>query len=186
MNAINSIKYVSQRDLKWSTIKLGTSDVTVGRMGCLVTCLSMLSDYFGCYQTPGEIAMNPSNFDGSANVSWVGLNFPKFSFRWREGSMFSDSKKLDMEMIKSYMAKDGGGNPDRAVVLEVANHSHWVVALWPTFDNDILVIDPWTGKTCDVLKEYKNITGAALFVRWSNKTKKAWQNPNQPTAPNYD
>ena len=185
MNGINDIGYLSQRDAHWSEMRIGDSNETVGRKGCLITCLSMLTDYYGCYQDPGQIASNPKNFLDSS-VNWTALRFPTFSFRWREGSLYGASK-LDMGMIKSYMA----GNPDlleranRAVILEVGNRSHWVLALWPTFDGDFVAIDPWNGKTCEVLKTYQNITGASLFVSW-NKEKPAWQGARKPKAPKFN
>ena len=188
MKVVNNIKYLSQRDPRWAMDIMGSGSLTVGRYGCTTTCISMLSDYFGCKQDPGQIAQNKRNYSGDSNISWIGLDFPNFSFRWREGSLFSNVS-LDMEMIKSYMVKGTLGNPDRAVILEVANHSHWVVGLWPLPGGDILAIDPWTGKTCNVLETYQNITGAALFVRW-DKTKhggkQAWQGQGKPQAPLYN
>lgn len=181
MKAINEIKYLSQRDPKWSDVKLGSSNITVGRYGCTSVCLSMLSDYFDCFQDPKQIATNLRNYSGDGNINWIGLNFPSFSFRWREGNLFSNKQNLDMEMIKSYIK-----HPDRAALLEVADHSHWVLALWETYDKDILAIDPWNGRTCEVFKDYKNITGASLFVKWTDKTKKAWQGKGQPVAPKYN
>jgi len=189
MTIINKIEYLSQRDPKWANIIMGNGSLTVGRYGCLTTCISMLTDYFGCKQTPAQIALNKSNYSGDSNISWIGLDFPTFSFRWREGNLFSDANnKVSLDMVKSYMVKNGKGEPDRAVLLEVANRSHWVVALWPVGD-DILAIDPWDGKTCKVFEKYHNITGAALFVRWDknkNKGKKAWQGKGQPETPDYN
>jgi hypothetical protein len=176
INDINDkykIDYLSQRDPRWATVKIGNTDTLVGRMGCLITCLSMLTQYFNCYQLPDEIAKNVKNFTADS-IAWINLNFPTFSFRWREGSLFSE-EPVDMDLIKAYM-KD----PNKAVVLEVANHSHWVLALWETFDQDILAIDPWTGETCEVFKKYKNITGAGLFVKGKPTSKM------KPQAPLYN
>jgi len=186
MEIINKIEYLSQRDARWATTLMGGGNLTVGRYGCTTTCISMLTDYFKCKQSPKEIALNKNNYiKNDSNINWMTLDFPTFSFRWREGSYFSETP-LDMEMIKSYMVKGTQGNPDRAVLLEVDNHSHWLLGLWPIGD-DILAVDPWTKKTCEVLKEYKNITGAALFVRWDktkNGGKQAWQGAKKPEADN--
>ncbi len=187
MTGINNLTYLSQRDPRWANTKIGNSNTTIGRYGCAITCLSMISQFFGCYQLPDEIAKNAKNFEDDSIV-WIQLNFPKFSFRWREGSLWNNAEnKIDMEMLKSYMAGESNkkNTEDRAVMLEVANRSHWVLALWPTYDDDILAIDPWTGKTCEVLKTYGNITGASLFVKWTDKTKGAWRGKMSPVAPDY-
>jgi len=178
MTVINKIEYLSQRNPKWAETIMGSGSLTVGRYGCTTTCISMLTDYFGCKQSPKQIALNKKNYSNDSNISWIGLNFPTFSFRWREGNLFSNAQnKIDIAMIKSYLAP----NPDRAVLLEVANRSHWVVGLWwSEYDEDILAIDPWTGETCLVYKTYKNITGASLFVRGKNTKRTA------PIAPKYN
>ncbi len=144
MLVINNINYLNQRDERWARTIIGSGNLTVGRWGCTTTCLSMLSQFFGCYQDPGQIASDKGNYDGS-EVNWMKLHFPTFSFRWREGSYFGPSV-IDMNMIKSYLSHGDNSqtDKDRAVILEVANRSHWVVGLWPTYDGDILCIDPWT------------------------------------------
>lgn len=192
MRVINNIKYLSQRDPRWSNIKLGGGNLTVGRYGCTTTCLSMLSDFFGCYQDPGQIATNLKNYvPNDSNISWTGLDFPTFSFRWREGNMLSKNPNdVNIEVIKAYLANvNEKYADDRAVILEVSDGSHWVVGLWETYDKDILAIDPWTGRTCEVFKDYKNITGASLFVKWDktkNGGKKAFQvNGLSPKSPDY-
>ena len=173
MKVLNEITYLSQRDERWSKTQINDCLSTVGRTGCTITCLSMLTDYYDCYLPPDVIAQNTKWIRGG-NVWWIYLDFPTFSFRWREGNPYQ-SVPVDMDMIRAYMK-----NPDKAVLLEVANHSHWVVACWETFDEDILVIDPWTGRSCDVLKTYGNITGAALFVKGKATTRL------KPIAPDYD
>ncbi|MEI6529689.1 MAG: hypothetical protein WCN88_04855 [Candidatus Falkowbacteria bacterium] len=183
MDGINSIKYLSQRDEKWSTDKMGNSNITIGRYGCLLTCISMMSDYFGCYKSPKELATNPHNFDDAGGLQWINLSFPNFGFRWREGSQINvPNEVIDMKMIDSYLT-EGKNHSDRAVVLNVANKSHWVLALWKTQDGDYLAIDPWTGKTCSVLETYGNINGASLFIRGSNNH---WKGTGKPQSPLYN
>ena len=183
MNGINQIKYLSQRDAKWSTVSMGNSGVTIGRMGCLLTCISMMSDYFGCYQSPAQLATNANNFDIYGGIQWINLHFPNFGFRWREGSqMASGNEKIDMAMIDDYLT-EGPRHADRAVVLNVANKSHWVLALWKTDTGDYLAIDPWTGGTCNVLETYHNINGASLFVRGGENH---WKGKQKPVVPLYN
>lgn len=189
MKGINNIKYLSQRDPRWGKVKMGNSQVDIAHYGCLITCIAMASDFFGKPITPDEIAKNTNWFTGNGSFVWINSSFPNMSFRWREGSEFLGSKKqvLDMNLIKSYLAsgKNLPYDNNRVVILQVANESHWVLGLWEV-NGDILAIDPWTGKTCEVLKEYGNITGAALFVRWNKDEHElpAWRGA-KPEAPDY-
>jgi hypothetical protein len=43
---------LSQRDSQWAAKKLGTSNVTIGGYGCLLTCLSMVAKYYGHTTNP--------------------------------------------------------------------------------------------------------------------------------------
>lgn len=45
----------SQRDNAWSGIKLGSSNVTIGGYGCLITCMAMLCKYYGKDVNPASI-----------------------------------------------------------------------------------------------------------------------------------
>lgn len=150
------MKYLSQRDPQWASTKLGQSKLEMWRWGCTTTCISMISDYFGCYRSPLEIAKDAANYTKSGLVLWQNMSkfFPKMNFEWRAYGF--DKKRID-ESLK---------NKDKAVILQVDNKKHWVVALRPTFlGNSYIVLDPWDGKKVDVLKRYANITGSAHFVR---------------------
>jgi len=112
----------------------------------------MLSDYFGCYLTPSELAHNAHNYTKDGLVVWSDLSFAKFKFVKRTYTR-DDSAILDA-------LKD----PAKAVILQVNNGAHWVLALRKNlFGNSYTVADPWLGDKCDVLKRYHNIVGAAFF-----------------------
>jgi len=180
MLVINQISYLSQRDPRWANKLIGASNVSIGRMGCLITCMSMASQFFGCYQSPDQIASNSKWFD-TASLIWINMSFPSMSFRWREGSQIANGdNKIDLDLIKSYLAsgKNLPSDQNRVALINVANGSHWVLGLWwDDTEKDILAIDPWTGRTCWVYKTYGNITGGSLIVRWDKKehdNKEAW------------
>ena len=136
------------------------------------------------YKSQRDIKWANTPINGTTiTVGRMGLHFPTFSFRWREGMLFSTKNEdIDIEMVKAYLT-EGDKHADRAVIIQVANQSHWVVGLWSEQDGDILCIDPWTGKTCDVLHTYKNITGAGFFVR---STQNEWKGKGKPEAPLYN
>lgn len=143
-----------QRDPIWSDQTIGTTMMTVARWGCLITSMSMLTDYFGNYRDPATLAKAGSiiKYNSSGQVIWdtVKLSCMKFERRikYRE----------DVEILRSL--KD----PDKAVCLEV-DGSHWVVATGKNllFDG-YKIVDPWTGRS-STTGAYKNITGSAHFVR---------------------
>ena len=145
---------LSQRNPNWAANKLGSSLLTIGRYGCTSTCISMLSDYFNCFKTPAEIAINKDWYTQDGLIIWNKLNFTKMAFVER-------IYRRDDRTIQAAL-KD----PNRAVILQVNNGQHWVVALRKTlFGNSYIVADPWDGTKCDVLKKYHDITGMAFFSR---------------------
>lgn len=149
------MQILSQRDPKWVSDKLGSSQLTLGKFGCTTTCISMLTDFFGCFQSPPQIAHNVYNYTKEGLIDWHHLNFEKMKFTMR-------IRSTPGETVINNALKD----PNQAIMLEVNNHSHWVLALRKTLiGKSWIVADPWDGTKCDVLKKYHNITGAAVFIR---------------------
>ncbi len=57
-------------------------------------------------------------------------------------------------------------NKDKAVLLQVNDGAHWVVGIRKTlFGNDYVIADPWTGKKTTLKKNYRNVSGSAIFAR---------------------
>ena len=199
MDGINQIKYLSQRDPAWSSILLNGSDLTIGNFGCAITCISMLSDYYGCKVTPDKIATNPKAVT-VGNVSWIGLDFPTFSFRYADGNvMNTDQSIIDNECLKSYLSD--GNNGDRSAIIQItvnspksnSSYTHFLVGLWMLPDtNDIMVIDPWDGKSKPLFLSYPyaKITEVCYFTRWDKVRwggKNAWQMGwGKPKAPLFN
>lgn len=143
---------LSQRDAKWSSFRIGRTWLTVGRWGCTLTGVSMLSSFYGCYKSPKELAAIPWLFDSQGKILWTALSKVfggriKFEIR-RYGK---DAKAITNSVL---------GSPKTSVLLEVANKSHWVVCTG-TYGNDFYCIDPIDGQRKLVLKTFKNITGSA-------------------------
>ena len=148
------MKILSQLDPQWSKEKLGASTLTVGRYGCTTCCLSMISDYFGSYKDPVSLAHNVNNYTKDGLVLWTNFKFPTMRFLRRT------YKRNDQEIQEALKDKD------RAVMLQVNDGAHWVVALRRSLiGNSYIVADPWGGVKVDVIKKYRNITGAAFFAR---------------------
>ena len=114
----------------------------------------MLSDYFGCVQSPIEITHNVNNYTKDGLIIWGNLHFKKMIFVKR-AHLFNAAE------CELYMKE-----PNKAVLLEVNNGQHWVVGIRKTlFGNDYIVADPWTGRKVAAKKVYHNITGASFFAR---------------------
>lgn len=150
------MKYLSQRDPQWANVKLGASKLDMWRWGCTTTCISMLSDYFACYKSPSEIAHNAANYTKDGLVLWGNVSkfFKGMNFEWRQTGF------LGARVDESLRHKD------KAVILQVDNGKHWVVAVRKSILNgDYLIVDPWDGKKVWLRSRYPNITGSAHFVR---------------------
>lgn len=141
--------HLSQRDPKWSSVKIGKTNLRIHDWGCTLTGLSMLSSYFGCYKTPAEIARTPGLFTDQGLIIWTSINKlfgGKLNFEWRQ--VGRDDKR-----IKASLA-----DPKKAVLIEVNSGKHWVVGIdWNTA-NGPRIVDPIDGKVKYLFKAYPNIT----------------------------
>ena len=144
--------YLSQRDPKWAAKTIGKSTSTIGRYGCVITCISMLSDWYGCYQNPGWMAKN--------------LSFLRDLLIWS-----SVEKKLCFRFVKRYYKKDMAAfkaamaGKDTACLLHV-HGNHWVIGIRKStypWSRWWLTVDPWIGGK----KWYheNEIVGGATFTR---------------------
>jgi len=61
---VMDIKPLAQGDARWKADKLGTSAVTVGGYGCLITCASMVCEYYGYDTDPGRLNVWLTNNNG--------------------------------------------------------------------------------------------------------------------------
>lgn len=148
--------YLSQRDPRWSQVKLGDSTLTLGGYGCTTTCISMLSDYFKCFVYPDAIARKSSNYTKDGLILWPKLKFDKMAFEWRQYGR--DDRRIQESL----------SHPDKAVIVQVDNGEHWLVVIgktWFGLGADWVCVDPWTGKKCHAIRDYHNITGSAHFKR---------------------
>ena len=142
--------FLSQRDSRWAANKLGASSLTIGRFGCTTTCLSMLSDYYKQFQLPSYIAGTIKFYTPDGLIIWQNLDFDKFQFVKRLKNF--DPLEID-DSIK---------NPNKSVILNVWNGSHWVVAIRKNLFGAYVVADPWSGKAITIRRS--DISGSAHFL----------------------
>ena len=143
---------LSQRDQTWAGDTIGNTSLKIGKLGCTITCVSMLSDYYKCFITPGGLAKKLS-FNEEAKLIWSSINKVLcFNFVWRGYGV--DYTKIDAAL------KD----PETSVILEV-EHFHWIVALRKIpFTNTYWCADPIHGDKC-LSTRYKYISGYATFKK---------------------
>lgn len=146
--------YLSQRDPLWSTTKLGSSSLTLGRWGCTTTCISMMTGKFGNVISPHTLALYREYYTPQGLVIWGALKLPGIKFLRRIRSYSYNEILNDVK------------NPKRAVLLEVNGKTHWILADHKMlFRNDFVCADPWTGKACAAIGDHYNITGSAHFEK---------------------
>lgn len=139
----------SQRDIRWASHPLGTKS-TIGANGCLMTCASMVANYFGHASNPLQLnnwlTDNGGYLDGNLFL-WASIErlYPDMHF---DGFVYNPTTAQIRTAIS------GGTLPmmyvdfdDTTPLIEM----HWVLGIGLT-DNDIIIADPWTG-TIGLLSE---------------------------------
>ena len=148
------MKILSQRNPQWANQKLGKSFFNIGRYGCTITCISMLTDYFsqfsGIFKTPKDLAQG-LEFTEEGYLVWSSLL--KITQMRLEKRLYN---RDDVSIIHSL--KD----PKRAVILQVDGF-HWIIALKKLPFGVYWIADPWTG-TKRFSTAYNKITGSAHLI----------------------
>ena len=143
------MKILSQRDPKWSNVRLGDSIATIGRYGCTTTDISMALDFFGMYRTPAELART--------------LDYTK------EGLILWDSLlKVGLRLVKR---ADGRNDSDiraalkdpKTVCLLQVQGNHWVLATSVRWLGGYGIADPWYGDIATTGRYKEQITGFAIL-----------------------
>jgi GH25 family lysozyme M1 (1,4-beta-N-acetylmuramidase) len=123
-----NIPPLSQKDPKWSSIKLGTSPVTIGGYGCLITCASMMLKYFGFDTDPAQLNENLIRSGGYNKQNlfiWGSLNslYPGVRFLNRDKPAILS--KIDEQLsLGRPVIVNVDGTPASSVIDE-----HWVLVI---------------------------------------------------------
>lgn len=151
--------YLSQLDPKWSQMRIGSSYTTLGRSGCLTVCLSMALADFGLLILPQHLAEQKQCYTNQGLLIWSKMqDFLRSQFPGRQIDLYRYYGRNDFE-IRKYL------KPGTSVMLEVASRTHWVKAdRKMLLRNDYNCRDPWKGKGCAAVGDYKNITGYAILT----------------------
>lgn len=128
---------LSQRDYRWANEKIGDTNSTIGKLGCLITSLAMFSG-----EMPNQVESR-LKFNENAELIWKSIDDAKLPFTF-------DMRHYTSSGIDNYT--------NQYIVVEVEGR-HWLSYLGNGKAND-----PWLGDECEVLQRYKSITGYAVLT----------------------
>lgn len=159
-----------QKNAPWSNIQMGNSGGTIGKIGCLVTSISMLIEKSGVNNTiipfnPGTFveALNKNNgFDEKGNLQYSAVNkaVPNFEYVGRV-ELKGKTQNEKYNKIKEYQDKG------YYLSVEVKGNTgqHWVTIL--NVDNTITIADPASDGTS--LWSTYNWENTSQFVYFKTK-----------------
>lgn len=163
-----------QKGMTWSDIKIGTTDATIGDIGCLVTSIAIQIKKSGVATNdiypfnPGTFVIALNNayaFDSNGNLSYAPISkvVPNFKYVGRV-KLKGKTKSEKLYEIRKYY-EDG-----YYLVAEVKgatlNNQHWV-AVDNVINSTVVMLDPGSNET-DMWREYDwNNTSQFIYFKAS-------------------
>lgn len=151
----NSGEYVNwrQTDPNWSNIKIGNTNSTIGKIGCLVTSIAILIEKSGVNTTissfnPGtfvEALNNNNGFDGGGNLQYAAVKkaVPGFSYVGNV-NLRGKTRSEKLALITQYF------NQGYFITTEVKGatpgNQHWV-AVTGVDSINVMIVDPASSQT---------------------------------------
>ena len=136
----------SQRNKRWADWKIGESSSTLGRYGCLITCLGMMADL------EPHIVESRLKFQKDL-ILWQSIKKEKIGLKFIWRAYIYDNavvKETIKEQGFCLVEVDWDGSPK-------TTGKHWVL-----FIGNGKMIDPWTGREC-LTSKYPLLTGFAII-----------------------
>jgi len=144
-----TMKILGQQDHRWNNEKIGKTQFTIGKIGCLTTCISMaISKFTGDYPYPDQLS-RILKYDNRGILSY-NSDFSPLKYVGR-------FNYLSIATVEKY-----ANSTDKAVILQINNGAHFVIAN-RVENSKIIIYDPWLGDECEVYSRYKKVTGMRLF-----------------------
>jgi len=148
------MKFFSQRDPRWSYLKLGKSPCTVYQYGCTTSCIADGGTYYGEEIDPGQLSKR-LEYTSTGLLLWqsIGKVFKRMQFFWR---FYTHDEKLISEALK---------HPNKVVLLNVDRGKHWVFLLGKVPLLGYRCMDPWAFPT--KVRYYKGteVSGGAVLIK---------------------
>lgn len=151
----NSGEYVNwrQTDPSWANIKIGNTNSTIGKIGCLVTSIAILIEKSGANTTispfnPGTFveALNKNNgFDSGGNLQYVAVNKVVSGFSYVGNvNLRGKTRSEKLALITQYF------NQGYFITTEVKGatpgNQHWV-AVTGVDSINVMIVDPASSQT---------------------------------------
>jgi hypothetical protein len=138
-----------QGDSRWEDSTYDNSSLTLGDLGCALTCMAMVLKAYGVDVDPGRLNdwMKENNGFKSTGVKWVAIDrYPN--------SPVKDGKPIGggigSKTLPDLSTMDAALSEGRPVIAQVLNQDtgnhHWVVVTGKTSRSDYTILDPG-GKT---------------------------------------
>lgn len=147
--------YYWQKDPRWAAIKLGTSDVTIGGYGCLISSVASVLTYWGKDVNPAQLNDGLNKVGGYQSGNLLKFDaieklYPDIKMDWV--NYFATG--ITKEKIDAILATD------HPVIVQVDYHpatpvmdQHWVVILGKSAKG-YTIMDPITGKCAEFSERY--------------------------------
>lgn len=148
-------EYVNWRqgDASWSNVRIGNTNSTIGRIGCLVTSIAILIEKSGANTTispfnPGTFveALNKNGgFDGGGNLQYAAVNraVPGFSYVGNV-NLRGKSRSEKLTLISQYFSQ--GYYITAEVKGTTQGSQHWV-AVTGVDSINVMMVDPASSQT---------------------------------------
>jgi len=127
--------FYNQRDKSWASDRLGNTDETVGKVGCLISSVGMNLSYYGIGMNPKKINEKLTKVEGFTSRGWL---------VWSKLSTITNDKvtisfpKLSHENIEKYLLQK---EPVLAKLYINRVIPHWVLIVGEK-EGEYLMLDP--------------------------------------------
>ena len=162
--------FYSQHDPRWSDLKLGNGSATIGSVGCLLTCCSMvLNDIAQVNTTPDVLNRWMIRNKEFVNVNEIDLTanpLVALGVKLTQPVIFCETVQAPMDVVASALSKG------LAVIVKInfypgVSQMHYV-RLMQVLPDDCLINDPWM------------LPGTGLTHLMPRYAKAEWNSPGTP------
>jgi len=158
-----NITPLSQRDPKWAERLLGTSNLTIGEAGCLLTVITMVANYFGADLWPNELDVlleYVGGYEQKNLFAWFAVGRVAPITVYDSGTCFDEPAPMD----KLHKHIEEG----RPVICKVDDwrgvrndkREHYVLMI----END-QCIDPWFGEVRPMANPARDVLSFYVYRR---------------------
>jgi hypothetical protein len=156
---------LSQKDARWANEQLGTSPVTIGAYGCLVTAVSMVANHFGKDTNPSKLNKDLIAVNGYENgnlLKWGAIEtiYPDIKVDWHYFLANPDDALIDEVLVQELPVLAQVDYNMNTSVLE----QHWVLIVGKE-GNDYLIIDPIDGSTAYLSRYAGKAWRMAVYIQ---------------------